>query len=128
MQYILNDDLIVDPKRLGQLQTVIDEEYAPLKAELLNEGFENAELSCDYAAVSGRDFSQEYIKVFWWVWEPAEMTDAEAAKRMAELYERLCDAMPERRISGAAIRKDTAAAMITPSRTWKVEPLGAMPR
>lgn len=100
LRYILRDDLIVDPKIIDRLQTEIAEAYEPLKTALLNEGFENAELSCDYAAVSGRDFSQEYIRVFWWVWEPVEMTDAEAARRMAELYERLCEALPDKQISG----------------------------
>ena len=100
LRYLLHDDLIVDPKIIERLQTEIEEEYAPLKTSLQNEGFENAELSCDYAAVNGRDFSQEYIKVFWWVWEPVEMTDAEAEKHMAALYERLCEALPDKQITG----------------------------
>lgn len=100
LQYLLRDDLIVDPKLIARQQTEIAEAYEPLKTALKNEGFENAELSCDYAAINGRDFSQEYIKVFWWVWEPVEMTDAEAAKRMASLYERLCETLSDKQITG----------------------------
>ena len=100
MTYKLRGDFIIDYGVSDAVRAAVDTAYAPLKAELEGEGLIASDSLMAYTAVDGADFGQKFIRVYWEVWEAAEMSNGEAAKRIVLLTDRLTAAMPEHQITG----------------------------
>ena len=100
LSYTLHDDFIYDYAQMEDARNAMNESYAAFRAELEAEGLEPSEQLGDFSAINGKNFAQQFFRVYWSVWEPADMTDAESVKRIAELTQRLTAALPEYRITG----------------------------
>lgn len=105
--YKLREDLIIDSAVNDEAKAAINAAYIPLRTELCSEGMTAAETLDAYTAVDGADFGQQFSRIYWYVWMPQEMSDAEAIKQMALLTDRLTAAVAPQQITGIQLEYNT---------------------
>ena len=105
--YKLRGDLIFDSAVNEQAKAAINEAYIPLRTELRSEGMTVTDALDVYTAADGADFGQQFSRIYWYVWMPQEMSDAEAIKQMALLTDRLTAAVAPQQITGIQLEYNT---------------------